>query len=126
MTPLERAIAICGTQSELARRVTGKPATGHVYHWRNNGFSEEIAIAIEAAVDSIIAESPEAALRAADLDGRVTVEQLRPDREWQRDDSGRITRYSVPVESPDGFHRPGAAAEGNSAAQPPDDMSAAA
>jgi DNA-binding transcriptional regulator YdaS (Cro superfamily) len=119
MTPLERAIAICGTQSELARRVTGKPATGHVYHWRNNGFSEEIAIAIEAAVQAIVAESPEAAERASEHGGVVTVEELRPDREWDRDERGAITGYRVPI------YRPGAA-EGSSAAQPSGDMSEAA
>jgi DNA-binding transcriptional regulator YdaS (Cro superfamily) len=120
MTPLERAIAICGTQSELARRVTGKPATGHVYHWRNNGFSEDIAVAIEAAVRAVVDESAEAAERAVMCGGLVTVEELRPDREWDRDESGAITGYRVPL------HRPGAAAEESSAAQPPDDMSEAA
>lgn len=98
MTPLERAIAICGTQSALARRVTGKPATGHVYHWRNNGFSEDIAIAIESAVAAAIAESADAAERAEKLGGAVTVEQLRPDRVWERDASGVITGYRVPVQ----------------------------
>lgn len=98
MNPLERAIAICGTQTELARRVTGKPATGHVYHWRRHGVSEEIAIAIEVAVAAVIAESPEAAGRAVELGGAVTAEDLRPDREWERDtETGAITGYRVPV-----------------------------
>ena len=74
MTPLDRAISICGTQAELARRVKGKPDNGHVYHWRKNGFSEDIAMAIERAVADAIAESPEAAARAAELGGPVTVE----------------------------------------------------
>lgn len=97
MTPLDRAIAICGTQSELVRRVTGKPGTGHVQHWRKNGLSEPFAIAIERAVADAISESPEAAARAAANGGAVTVEQLRPDRDWERDAGGEITGYRVPV-----------------------------
>jgi hypothetical protein len=100
--------------------VTGKPATGHVYHWRNNGFSEEIAIAIELAVAAMMVESPEAAARAAEL-GAVTVEQLRPDRDWERDETGEITGYRVPVvlrlseEDNDPHRRP--AEEGESPAE---------
>jgi DNA-binding transcriptional regulator YdaS (Cro superfamily) len=98
MHPLEKAISICGTQSELARRVTGKPGTGHVYHWRKNGLTEEAAIAIERAVSEAIAESTDAAARAEELGGPVTVEALRPDREWERDEAGQITGYRVPVQ----------------------------
>ncbi|EKT4097700.1 hypothetical protein [Stenotrophomonas maltophilia] len=93
MTPLQRAIAICGTQSELARRVTGKPATGYVYHWRKNGVTEEVAIAIERAVASAMAENQDAAKRAATLGGRVTADELIPDVRWERDAGGAIVGY---------------------------------
>lgn len=99
MTPLERAIAICGTQTELARRVTGKPASGHVYHWRRSGFSEETAIAIERAQTAAIGEDDEAAARATKHGGIATVEELRPDREWVRDLTGAIVEYRVPVQN---------------------------
>lgn len=98
MTPLDRAVFICGTQSELARRATGRAGTGHVYHWRKNGLSEDVAIAVERAVADAIAELPEAAARAAEVGGAVTAEQLRPDREWERDESGRIVGYRVAVQ----------------------------
>lgn len=93
MTPLQRAIAICGTQSELARRVTGKPATGYVYHWRKNGVTEEVAIAIERAVALAMAENQDAAKRAASLGGRVTADELIPDVRWERDAGGAIVGY---------------------------------
>lgn len=96
MNALQRAIAICGTQTELARRVKGKPASGHVHYWLQNGFDEETAIAIELAVASVIAESPAAAERARDL-GAVTVEQLLPDLEWHRDAGGAVTSYTKRV-----------------------------
>lgn len=98
MTPLDRAIAICGTQTELARRVTGKPASGFVYHWRNSGFSEDIAIAIERAQAAAVADDPIAAERAGALGGIATVEALRPDRDWVRDGAGVIVAYRVPVQ----------------------------
>lgn len=97
MTPLDRAIAICGTQTELARRVTGKPASGYVYHWRNSGVSEEVAIAIERAQRAVVAESADAAQRASAHGGIAVVEELRPDREWVRDEAGAIVEYRVPV-----------------------------
>jgi len=93
---LQRAIAICGTQTELARRVKGKPASGHVHYWLQNGFDEETAIAIELAVASVIVESPAAAERAREL-GAVTVEQLLPDLEWHRDAGGAVTSYTKRV-----------------------------
>lgn len=93
MTPLQRAIAICGTQSELARRVTGKPATGYVYHWRKNGVTEEVAIAIERAVASAMAENQDAALRAGTLGGKVTADELIPGVRWERDADGAIVGY---------------------------------
>lgn len=97
MNPLDRAIAICGTQSELARRATGKPSTGHVYHWRNNGVSESVAVLIERAVAEAIAESPEAAARAEQHGGAVTVEELRPDLTWTRDERGAVISFTVRI-----------------------------
>lgn len=93
MTPLDRAIAICGTQSELARRVTGKPATGYVYHWRKNGVTAEVAIAIERAVQAAMCEDVGAARRAFDLGGQVTADQLLPEVRWERDGEGAIVGY---------------------------------
>lgn len=98
MTPLERAIAICGTQSDLARRVTGKPSTGHVYHWLRNGVTELVAIAIETAVKAAIQESQEAAERAANQGGAVLVEELLPDLEWIRDDEGEVVGFTKRVQ----------------------------
>ncbi|HYQ23964.1 hypothetical protein [Stenotrophomonas sp.] len=93
MTPLDRAILICGTQSELARRVTGKPATGYVYHWRKNGVTEEVAIAIERAVTTAVGEDPAAAARAAANGGGVTADELLPGVRWERDEAGAVVGY---------------------------------
>lgn len=103
MTPIDRAVRICGKQSELARRVTGKPATGYVYHWRTNGVTAQIAAGIENAVRAAIAESEECAAVAAKLGGPVRAEELLPDASvrWIRGESGFITAYEkqlTPVE----------------------------
>jgi len=76
--------------------VTGKPATGHVYHWRHNGISEAVAVSIEAAVACCVADSPEAAERAREV-GLVKAEDLRPDITWTRNETGAITGYHVPL-----------------------------
>lgn len=123
MTPIQRAIAICGTQSELARRVKGKPATGFVYYWIRNGVTEEDAVAIEAAVLAAIGEDSAAAKRATEVGGPVTVEELRPDIEWSRDDAGTVVSYTKrvasvkPAEGEPSPRRTGAAPEGGDAAQ---------
>lgn len=96
MNALQRAIAICGTQTELARRVKGKPASGHVHHWMQNGFDEATAIAIERAVAGIVAEFPAAAERAREF-GLVTVEQLLPALEWHRDADGAVISFTKRV-----------------------------
>ncbi len=96
MTPLDRAIFICGSQSELVRRINGKPATGYVYHWRRNGITGQVAVDIERAVRAAIAESEDAAIRAG-IDGPVTVEQLLPSLEWQRDEAGSVIGFLTPV-----------------------------
>ncbi|MGV4799012.1 hypothetical protein ACSMEB_07950 [Stenotrophomonas maltophilia] len=73
--------------------MTGKPATGYVYHWRKNGVTEEVAIAIEMAVASAMAENQHAAKRAATLGGRVTADELIPGVRWERDAGGTIVGY---------------------------------
>lgn len=97
MTPLDRAVAICGTQSELARRVTGKPATGYVYHWRKNGVTKVVAAAIENAVKAAIAERPESAQTAITHGGPVLADELLPGVEWIRDEAGLVTGFVEPV-----------------------------
>jgi DNA-binding transcriptional regulator YdaS (Cro superfamily) len=62
MSPLEKAIQICGSQSELARRIGGKVRTGHIHYWLRNRVPSERCVAIEQATE-----------------GRVTRHDLRPD-----------------------------------------------
>jgi DNA-binding transcriptional regulator YdaS (Cro superfamily) len=65
MNYVQKAIDICGSQTELARRCGVMQQ--HVWKWRNslNRIPAERAVAIEAATS-----------------GAVTVEQLRPDVPW--------------------------------------------
>lgn len=62
MTPLQKAIQVCGSQSELARRIGGKVRTGHIYYWLRNEVPGEYCRAIEEATS-----------------GAVTAYELRPD-----------------------------------------------
>lgn len=62
MSPLEKAIKACGSQSELARRIGSNVRTGHIYYWLRNGVPAEHCIDIENAAE-----------------GRVTRYDLRPD-----------------------------------------------
>lgn len=62
MSALSKAITICGSQSELARRIGGKVRTGHIYHWLRNTVPAERCLAIEQATG-----------------GKVTRHDLRPD-----------------------------------------------
>lgn len=62
MTPLENAIALCGSQSELARRIGGKVRTGHIHYWLRHNVPAEHCGAIETATG-----------------GQVTRYRLRPD-----------------------------------------------
>ncbi|HHA2941297.1 TPA: hypothetical protein ACXIGC_000675 [Stenotrophomonas maltophilia] len=55
--------------------------------------TEEVAIAIERAVASAMAENQDAAKRAATLGGRVTADELIPDVRWERDAGGTIVGY---------------------------------
>lgn len=97
MTPLDRAVTICGTQSELARRVTGKPATGYVYHWRKNGVTAIVAAAIENAVKAAIAERQESAEAAEKHGGPVLADELVPGVQWIRGADGLVTGFVNPV-----------------------------
>lgn len=62
MQPLLRAIAACGSQTELARRIGKKPA--HVWNWlnRDKKVPAEMVLLIEQATA-----------------GQVTRHELRPD-----------------------------------------------
>lgn len=62
MTPLQKAIQACGSQSELARRIGGTVRTGHIYYWLRNEVPGEYCRAIEEATA-----------------GAVTKYDLRPD-----------------------------------------------
>lgn len=84
-TPLEAlrvAIDLAGGQTALATKIGGKVKQSHIWNWLNRGdpIPEEVCPLIEQAVD-----------------GRVRCEQLRPDRVWTRNTSGRITGYHVPL-----------------------------
>ena len=62
MEPLRKAIEVCGSQSELARRIGGKVRTGHIYHWLRSAVPAERCPEIEQATG-----------------GQVTRYELRPD-----------------------------------------------
>jgi DNA-binding transcriptional regulator YdaS (Cro superfamily) len=76
MTPFEKAISICGSQAELARRMGGKTRTGHIYYWLKNGLSPEAAVLVETA-------------------SGVPCEKLLPSVSWTRDEAGSVTGYHV-------------------------------
>lgn len=82
MSPLEKAIAACGSQAELARRMGGKTKTGHIYYWLTNGVTPAAAPLIERAVD-----------------GAVRCEQLCTSVDWIRDKTGKVTSFCTPVEA---------------------------
>ncbi|WP_037114643.1 YdaS family helix-turn-helix protein [Rhodanobacter sp. OR92] len=62
MSALEKAITICGSQSELARRIGGKVRTGHIHYWLRNKVPADRCADIEHATA-----------------GQVTRHDLRPD-----------------------------------------------
>lgn len=62
MPALPEAIAICGSQTELARRIGGKVRTGHIYYWLRSKVPAEYCPAIEQATA-----------------GKITRHDLRPD-----------------------------------------------
>lgn len=51
---LKKAVELCGSQSELARRLGGTIKQQHVNYWIANGLPAEQAIPVEAAVDSAV------------------------------------------------------------------------
>ena len=80
-TALERAIAIAGGQSALARAIsdgTGRVKQGHVWGWLNRDLKvpAEYCYAIERATG-------------------VICEDLRPDLDWIREDDGVVTGYCI-------------------------------
>lgn len=62
MNALEKAITICGSQSELARRIGGKVRTGHIHYWLRNRVPADRCVDIEQATG-----------------GKVSRAMLRPD-----------------------------------------------
>lgn len=62
MSPLSKAIKVCGSQSELARQIGDGIKTGHIYYWLKNTVPAKRCIAIEQATG-----------------GKVTRYDLRPD-----------------------------------------------
>lgn len=77
---LERAIRIAGNQVKFAAAIGVKPQAIKPYFTR--GLSPERCPAAEAFTG-------------------VTCEQLRPDLRWERDATGRVVAYSVPLQSVD-------------------------
>lgn len=73
MTPLEKAIARCGSQSDLARKIGGKVRTGHIYYWLRNKVPVEYCAAIEAATEGQVTR----AMLRADIFGDVPTPQLQ-------------------------------------------------
>ena len=59
---LLKAVEICGSQSELARRIGGTCKQQNVHYWIENGLTAEQVIPIEKAVN-----------------GEVSRHELRPD-----------------------------------------------
>ncbi|HTE16034.1 MAG TPA: YdaS family helix-turn-helix protein [Burkholderiales bacterium] len=51
---LLRAVEICGSQSELARRIGGTCKPQNVSYWVKHGLAPEAAIPIEKAVDMAV------------------------------------------------------------------------
>lgn len=65
MTPLERAVEICTSQAELARRIGGNVKQAHVWNWLNS--------------DSGLAPAEHCRAIETATDGEVTRYELRPD-----------------------------------------------
>lgn len=62
MSALSKAIDVCGSQTELARRIGDPVRTGHIYYWLRARIPAEYCEAIEKATA-----------------GAVTRHDLRPD-----------------------------------------------
>ena len=83
---VKRAVDACGTQAELARRLSeamGKEIKGgHIYYWLKNGVAPDDAPAFEIVTAGV-----------------VQCQELAPDVEWQRDVEGKVTGYVVSVKA---------------------------
>lgn len=106
VTPLERAIFIFRTQTDLSRAVLGKVSTGHVYHWLRNGVSEAVAIRIERSARDLVAGDEAARGRAEQVGGVPTVEDFFPSHEWTRDAEGQVTGFLVRVQPAEAANAP--------------------
>lgn len=76
MTAIDRAIAAAGTQADLARALGVLPQ--HLTNWRKRGIPAD---------------------RCPDIE-RVTglrCEELRPELQWNRDEAGQVTGYTIPL-----------------------------
>lgn len=80
MLPFDRAVEIIGSKAKLAGLL--KVSAQAVSQWNPERILPEHCPAIESATA-----------------GRVRCEALRPDVEWQRDDTGQVTGYVVPITS---------------------------
>lgn len=81
MDALDRAIKKAGTVAELARLIGAKHAS-RVSNWKMRGqVPEDMCAAIEAATG-------------------VRCEELRPDVEWERDETGKVIGYRVLIPPP--------------------------
>lgn len=76
MTAIDRAIQIAGSQADLARALRVLPQ--HLTNWRKRGIPAERCPDIERATG-------------------LRCEEQRPDLQWNRDDDGNVTGYTVPV-----------------------------
>lgn len=77
LSALEKAIRTAGSQAQFARDLGVSPPT--VQGWRELGRAPDDRCAVIEALYG------------------VPVERLRPDRQWERDDSGNVVAYRVPV-----------------------------
>lgn len=78
ITPFDRAIQIAGNQSKLAKLLDVTAQTVTV--WKEKGVHEDRCPMVEAVTG-------------------VRCEELRPDIQWDRDETGKVVSYRVPVKS---------------------------
>lgn len=88
---LLKAISTCGSEAELARRLSGalgrRIRTGHIYQWKQHGFSRAAREDVVPAIELVTA-------------GASRCEELCDDVAWMRDGTGTVTGYVVPIASP--------------------------
>lgn len=51
---LQKAIELCGSQSELARRIGGKVRVGHIYYWLRKGVPLERCPDVARATGGVV------------------------------------------------------------------------